>query len=82
MPMATRTTATVIANYENCETDILPTGFTRPRYRNAAHKLEVALGLYWEARKLKAAYYRFQFPDWNEEKIQQAVKEWMLYART
>ncbi len=45
-------------------------------------KLEVAMQLYYSARKLKAAGVRAEHPDWDEEQVQQVVREAFLYART
>ncbi len=45
-------------------------------------KLRVAMNLYHSARKLKAAAFRQQHPDWYEEQIEQKVREIFLYART
>jgi len=44
--------------------------------------LEVAMQLYYSARELKAAGVRADHPDWDEERIQQAVRETFLYARS
>ena len=59
-----------------------------PEYRaslrrlSGAQKLRTAFGLYWEARKLKAARLRVQHPDWTEEEVQQRVKEIFMHAVT
>jgi len=45
-------------------------------------KLEVAMQLYYSARELKAAGVRADHPDWDEKRIQQAVRETFLYARS
>ncbi len=45
-------------------------------------KLEVAMQLYYSARKLKAAGVRAEHPDWDEKQVQQAAREAFLYART
>jgi len=45
-------------------------------------KLKVALQLYYSARELKAAGLRMFHPDWDEEKIQNKVREIFLHART
>ncbi|MCB0333323.1 MAG: hypothetical protein KDD55_07475 [Bdellovibrionales bacterium] len=52
------------------------------RYKTYQQKLTAAADLYWGARKLKEAYFRSTHPDWSEAKIQKAVKEWMLYAKS
>ncbi|MCD6375358.1 MAG: hypothetical protein J7L94_07505 [Caldisericaceae bacterium] len=43
-------------------------------------KLEQAFRLYFLARELKKAALRQAHPDWNEEQIEQKVKEIFLYA--
>lgn len=43
-------------------------------------KLRAAMGLYWTARKLKAAALRETHPDWSEEEVQARVKEIFLHA--
>ena len=45
-------------------------------------KLRVALGLYYSARKAKAAGLKKQHPEWNTEKINHKVREIFMYART
>jgi hypothetical protein len=45
-------------------------------------KLDAALRLYHSARELKAAGLRAEYPDLDEEKIQEKVREIFLYART
>lgn len=52
------------------------------RKLTGAQKLRTAFGLYWEARKLKAARLRCQYPDWTEEQVQQKVKEIFMHAVT
>jgi len=52
------------------------------RRLTGAQKLRTAFGLYWDARKLKAARLRFQHPDWTEEAVQQKVKDIFLHAVT
>lgn len=56
----------------------------RAIYRNmtAEQKLHIASRLYWNARALKAAWFRHKHPDWPEEKVQEEVKKVFLYART
>lgn len=59
-----------------------------PEYREAlrklsgAQKLRTSFGLYWEARRLKAARLRQQYPEWSEEAIEQRVKEIFMHATT
>jgi hypothetical protein len=45
-------------------------------------KLELALNLYYSARKLKEAGLRKQHPEWNDEVIKQKVREIFLYVRS
>jgi len=45
-------------------------------------KLQLALGLYYSAREIKAAGLKRQHPDWSTAKINQKVREIFLYART
>jgi hypothetical protein len=45
-------------------------------------RLKLAEGLYWSARKLKAAGVRSQHPDWSEEKVKAEVNRLFLHART
>jgi len=52
------------------------------RRLTGARKLRTAFGLYWEARKLKAARLRSQHPDWTEEQVQLKVKEIFMHAVT
>lgn len=48
----------------------------------AEEKLNIALRLYYSAKELKEAGLRVQYPDWNEEMIQDKLREIFLYART
>jgi hypothetical protein len=48
----------------------------------AEEKLNIALRLYHSATELKEAGLRVQYPDWNEEMIQDKLREIFLYART
>jgi len=48
----------------------------------AEGKLNIALRLYYSAKELKEASLRVQYPDWNEEMIQDKLREILLYART
>ncbi len=45
-------------------------------------KLRAAEGLYDSARALKADVLRADHPDWSEEQIQSAVREWLSHARS
>lgn len=46
-----------------------------------AQKLRAAERLYYSARQLKAAALRAEHPDWTEEAIRLAVRDFFLYAR-
>lgn len=48
------------------------------RRLTGAEKLRTASGLYWFARRLKAAAIRQQHPEWTEEQVQDRVKEIFL----
>lgn len=52
------------------------------RRMSAEEKLRISWQLYWDARKLKAAWLRKIHPDWTEEQIQEEVKRIFLYAHT
>jgi hypothetical protein len=45
-------------------------------------KLQAASRLYHSARQLKEAALRAQHPDWPEPRIQRAVRDAFLYARS
>ena len=62
--------------------DVSPEYLATLRRMTGAEKLRTAFGLYWSARKLKAARLREQYPDWTEEQVQQRVKEIFMYAVT
>ena len=51
------------------------------RAMTPGQKVRAASRLYWGARKLKAAWFRSQHPEWAEEQIQKAVRDAFLYAR-
>ena len=50
------------------------------RAMTPAQKLRAAEGLYDSARELKAAVLRADHPDWPEEQIQRAVRDWLADA--
>ena len=52
------------------------------RRLSGAQKLRTAFGIYWEARKLKAARLRIQHPDWSEQQIEEKVREVFMHAVT
>jgi len=45
-------------------------------------KLNITMRLYHSARELKAAWIRQQHKDWTEKKVQFAVREAFLNARS
>jgi hypothetical protein len=45
-------------------------------------RLRLAERLYWSARKMKAAGFRAQHPDWPEERVGAEVRRIFLDART
>ena len=62
--------------------DMTPEYLAALRSMTGAQKLRTAFGLYWGARKIKAARLRVQHPDWTEEQVQQRVKEIFMHAVT
>jgi hypothetical protein len=38
--------------------------------------------MYWSARELKAGWIRQQHPDWTEQRVEEAVREAFLNARS
>lgn len=50
------------------------------RKMSAEEKLRVAEKLYWDARKLRAAWLTGQHPDWSEEQVLEAVKKAFLHG--
>lgn len=47
-----------------------------------AEKVAAAGELYFSALALKKAHFRRLHPNWSKQKVEQKVKEWMMYART
>lgn len=45
-------------------------------------RLAIAEGLYWTARKLKAAGLRAHHPDWSDEQVAREVTQIFRHART
>jgi hypothetical protein len=45
-------------------------------------KLDVALHLIFSSKELKKAELRTRHPEWNEDRIEQRVREIFLYARS
>lgn len=45
-------------------------------------KWRVAEALFWQARKWKRANLKEQHPDWPEERLQQAVRDYFIHATT
>ncbi len=63
-------------------TDLTPEYIEALRRTSGQQKWKTAFGLYWGARKLKAAFLRQQHPEWTEEQVQEKVKEIFLHAVT
>ncbi|SKA76353.1 hypothetical protein SAMN02745166_00156 [Prosthecobacter debontii] len=62
--------------------DLSPEYIASLQRMTGAQKLRTAFGLYWSARKLKAARLRQQHPEWTEAQVQQRVKEIFMHAVT
>lgn len=60
--------------------ELTPEYIATLRRLTGAQKLRTAFQLYWGARKVKAAHLRQQHPDWNEEQVQQRVKEIFMHG--
>ena len=45
-----------------------------------ARKLELAAAFYFAAKHLKRQGLKLQHPDWTEERVEQKVREFFLYA--
>jgi hypothetical protein len=52
------------------------------RRTSGEQKLRTAFALYWAARRLKAAAFRNQHPDWTEEEVQKKVRDVFLRTST
>jgi hypothetical protein len=52
------------------------------RAMTPAQRLRLSKELYWTARKLKAAGFRAQHPEWTEERVQAEVRAVFLYGHT
>jgi hypothetical protein len=59
-----------------------PEQFEALRRMTPGRRLELAEGLYWSARKLKAAWVRTQHPDWTEDVVVREVTRIFANART
>ena len=62
--------------------DLSPEYIAALRRVTGPQKLRTAFGLYWSARKVKAARLRQQHPGWTEVQVQQRVKEIFMHAVT
>ena len=62
--------------------DMSPEYLAVLRQMTGTQKLRAASGLYWSARKVKAARLRELNPEWTEEQVQQKVKEIFMHAVT
>ena len=52
------------------------------RKMSPEEKLRISWQLYWDARKLKAAWLKKIHPDWSEEQVAEEVRRIFLYAHT
>lgn len=52
------------------------------RRMTPAEKLRLAARFHRDARSLKAAGLRMLHPDWTDERVDRAVREAFLYARS
>jgi hypothetical protein len=52
------------------------------RAMNGARRLRLAERLYWSARKMKTAGLRSQHPDWQEQRLNDEVRQIFSHART
>lgn len=57
-------------------------GSSRFKNMSPEKKLDLSMQLYYSAKELKKAALREFHPDWDEDKIEQKVREIFLYART
>ncbi len=61
---------------------VTPEYITTLRQMTGEQKIRAAFGLYWAARKLKAAALREQHPAWSEEQVLERVKKIFTHAVT
>ena len=52
------------------------------RRMTPGQRVGIAMQMYAQARRIKAAALRSFHPDWTEEQVQDAVRRAFLYART
>lgn len=52
------------------------------RKMSPQQKLEAAMNLYYSAKELKTAWLRQQHIEWSDQKIEQAVREAFVNARS
>jgi len=62
--------------------ELTPEYLATLRRMTGEQKWRTAFGLYWSARRLKAAAVREQQPEWSEAQVQQRVKEIFIHAVT
>lgn len=62
--------------------DLTPEYIATLRRMTGVAKLRAAFGLYWSARKIKAARLRQQHPEWSDAQVQARVREIFLHAVT
>ncbi len=52
------------------------------RKMSAQQKLETAAAIYYSARQLKSAWLRQLHSEWSDQKVEQAVREAFINARS
>ncbi len=52
------------------------------RSMTPVQRWEVAVQLYWSARRLKTAFVRSIHPDWPDERVDAYVRDAFLHARS
>ena len=62
--------------------DLTPEYIVTLQRMPGVQKLRTAFGLYWSARKVKAARLRQMHPDWTEEQVQEEVKRIFMHTVT
>ena len=64
------------------DSELSPEYIAALRRLSGAQRLRVASGLYWSARKVKAARLRQQHPEWSEDEVARKVREVFTHAVT
>ena len=52
------------------------------RKMTPAQRLELGMGFIEQMREVRAAMLRREHPDWNAEQVAQALREFVLHARS